>query len=100
MRDTSVTGLQTCALQICTDELEQVPRAELAGDPGCAHTVWMHFGAERGMNAAEDCPVALVIGREEPSPQEIGRASCRERVEMSGGVGALQQAGRRAAAHA
>ena len=55
----------------CTCKLERTLQAELAGNPECAGIVWMHFGAERGMNTAEDCPVALVIGREELPPWAI-----------------------------
>jgi hypothetical protein len=37
----------------------------------------MHFGAERGLNAAERCRAGIVVGREQPSAravEEIARA--------------------------
>src|SRR5262249_56778303 len=57
IRDWSVTGVQTCALPISHD-------AEAQGERHCAE----NGGAGRHHDRAE----------------EIGRASCRERVEISG----------------
>src|SRR5438046_9474760 len=67
IRDWSVTGVQTCALPIW-------PRAA----PGCARA-----------RARRNAPRGSA--RRAPVPGEIGRASCRERVYISVGAGALKK---------
>lgn len=45
---------------------------------------WMHYRAERGLNAGEACSTVLVIGREEPAPwavENIARAFAADRPE-------------------
>ena len=54
-------------LVCCTMELERKLVEEGVLD-GVRH---LHFGEERGLNSAEDCEVALVIGREQPSVAAI-----------------------------
>jgi hypothetical protein len=51
----------------CTMELER----KLAEEGTLDGVTSMHFGAERGMNTAETCLAALVIGREQPSAHAI-----------------------------
>src|SRR5262249_57366227 len=63
IRDWSVTGVQTCALPIFCGAAARTRRPA----PGSG------AGAGRAR------------------PAEIGRASCRERVEMSGGAGSLKK---------
>src|SRR5699024_11687192 len=78
IRDRNVTGVQTCALPICTGSSEspvtpsrgpspeEITRPEL---PTCGMSGWM---------IAWRPPTAWIT-------TEIGRASCRERVEIRGG---------------
>src|SRR5699024_12011573 len=85
IRDRNVTGVQTCALPI-SDEPD---RAQWAGGPGtgrpsrrtcCASTAAAAPGTARPWRRSSPRPPAA----------EIGRASCRERVEIAGAAGALQ----------
>src|SRR5262249_57217314 len=72
IRDWSVTGVQTCALPIShRDEARDIADRERRE----AHQRGEREPAERHRAAAE----------------EIGRASCRERVENSGGDGPLKK---------
>jgi hypothetical protein len=60
-----------------TKELRETLEGELEGRPSCDGIVWMHFGAERGLNAAEGCRAGVVVGREQPSAravEEVARA--------------------------
>ena len=46
--------------------------------------IHLHFNAERGLNLAEDCEVAFVIGREQPKIDEVenwARAFSRDRFD-------------------
>ena len=44
---------------------------KLAEDGALEGILSLHFGAERGVNAAEHCECVLVIGREQPPVAEI-----------------------------
>src|SRR5437762_8646470 len=68
IRDTSVTGVQTCALPICHSSHDG-PR-----------------GVLRGRAVAQD-----LFDRAGKPRRKIGRASCRERVWSSGGAGAVKK---------
>src|SRR5207248_7030644 len=83
--DRTVTGFQTCALPISTafssPRLRQDrPRRDRVDENAVAR----QLERER-FGQADDARLRHVI-RQEP---EIGRASCRERVESSGGAGAV-----------
>src|SRR5207244_8946771 len=92
IRDDLVTGVQTCALPILG---RVVRRQDLAR--------WREARAERrGVGAAVEGVVHraphthVVEGRdariqEEEERPQIGRASCRERVQRAEGAGAVQQ---------
>src|SRR4051794_41276715 len=92
IRDGRVTGVQTCALPIYLDP-------ESLGDGAAALGVEV---VELGREDAGDvlhgpvrhAQVALAEGGRARRPAqsgEIGRASCRERVEISGGGGSLKE---------
>src|SRR5437879_13363610 len=94
IRDTSVTGVQTCALPIY-----QATAAALEAD-------WPR-AAELNQKLVEASPEDLEarnrlgrafieLGRLDEAKAEIGRASCRERGEVAGArVARLQKAGAR-----
>src|SRR5947208_16377362 len=79
IRDDLVTGVQTCALPIYQSDRPRFPRA--ARHPRTARRV-CNDGA--GLSAARRRWIL------HPRDGEIGRASCRERVEMSVGAGGSQ----------
>src|SRR5437879_12988989 len=66
IRGTSVTGVQTCALPICSSDA-----------PG--------FVVNR-VNRPFTLEALRMLDEDEASVEQIGRASCRERVEISGGA--------------
>src|SRR3712207_7280332 len=71
IRDIGVTGVQTCALPILSDE-----------DSGIQYVVPEHLiftATEGGPPPGLGFPGSLLP----PPPVEIGRASCRERVQIS-----------------
>src|SRR5437762_13953796 len=82
IRDTSVTGVQTCALPICdlgvseaeVSEMEKrLAARDLSFDP-----------APEPEDEEPYSPAAYLPAPDaDPAAQEIGRASCRERVEIS-----------------
>src|SRR5437870_12619921 len=76
IRDGHVTGVQTCALPICP-----LSRAIVSSE-GAKLLEWtLKYRGEKPMVAiGEFGPAGLLV-----SSGEIGRASCRERVLMSGG---------------
>src|SRR5262249_59325153 len=76
IRDWSVTGVQTCALPIC------IP----GGRIGRARTRRFHRGI---LDRA--CRHRPVLVRPSGLAPKIGRASCRERGEVSGGGGLLKK---------
>src|SRR4051794_41891114 len=86
IRDGRVTGVQTCALPISRPVVPAAPPPARAGTTG--------RGARRGARRAgahargtHADPHAAAAG----FPLQIGRASCRERVEISGGGVSLKK---------
>src|SRR4051794_41189084 len=79
IRDGRVTGVQTCALPILSSDACELPPASVArvSMPACAAAVTAIW--------ASALRAGLII------VEEIGRASCRERVENSGGAGSLKK---------
>src|SRR5207245_3576752 len=83
IRDATVTGVQTCALPISrTKEDRPIIRR-----PG-----------QRSASPATSLKTTMTASKEHPTRStpprrrnEIGRASCRERVERRAGVGAVEQ---------
>src|SRR2546430_15816310 len=70
IRDLTVTGVQTCALPICGRELAVGGCQRATAGQGC--------GGQRGDPGRTESSSFHVF-----PPTEIGRASCRERVEIS-----------------
>src|SRR5262249_57321658 len=88
IRDWSVTGVQTCALPICLYHLE------FQNTPACARAWQDHwcFGIPDGRDAhPSDVRPGLAGASALWDIPQIGRASCRERVESSGGAGGLEK---------
>src|SRR5262249_58756875 len=98
IRDWSVTGVQTCALPICTEPVKaetpvvpwlpeppagvKVPVPVTTTPAGCA-SAWSKVS---GISRLETIPPALLtLTVRNCNPVQIGRASCREREESSGG---------------
>src|SRR5205807_7506419 len=91
IRDYKVTGVQTCALPIFVGTSRTRPPVLAEG--GCGHLLRgllrrpcprLRQGGRTGPARAYEC----VVLRDEPGPgAEIGRASCRERVERTAGPG-------------
>src|SRR5207248_8369808 len=95
IRDRTVTGVQTCALPI----FGRVEAAVLVGRGQAVRpAVALRDGADdrAGRRVAEDVVVVVVevaghtVHRHGRGAAEIGRASCRERGERSGGGGAFR----------
>src|SRR5205085_4093744 len=99
-RDLTVTGVQTCALPICGrrfDELarDQGGRGEHQADAQAQRRGGDEAGPRRAQLHARCAPPASmgsVIAKVVPTPTwlstrmlQIGRASCRERVEVAVG---------------
>src|SRR5256886_12466799 len=79
IRDLTVTGVQTCALPISGDPT----LAEFVGGPGvptepCRAGAGVLFAKRVQLAAQRPLPIQR-LGRRPPR-EEIGRASCRERV--------------------
>src|SRR5262249_59330224 len=87
IRDWSVTGVQTCALPIFTGHrLAELQR----GVALALHQEVLHWlGDGRRLLATHFCG-PLKVWELSPPPQ-IGRASCRERGEMSGVGGSVKE---------
>src|SRR5207249_9693739 len=87
IRDRNVTGVQTCALPIscCSPNGPAVKKRAFVGPAAAplpkarAHRPSIAIG---GPSAAWSSPCC----RSWPLPWKIGRASCRERVEVGGGA--------------
>src|SRR5699024_11944912 len=77
IRDRNVTGVQTCALPIFRHDDGDVVGADVLDSPRDAPSVPVVVGA-----ASTD---------EGEAGPEIGRASCREREEKSGGAGCREK---------
>src|SRR5699024_11742295 len=77
IRDRNVTGVQTCALPISEGEPFLLEQPLTLRAPELLVNV-LHIGVGEGLFVIK----AGEIGR--VPAQEIGRASCRERVEMGG----------------
>src|SRR5436189_903926 len=91
IRDTSVTGVQTCALPILYDAVvEAVPMA--AGGRNQKKAVVIISDGNDTASRAGVHEVRQLIRNSEVLVYaiEIGRASCRERVEISGVAGAVK----------
>src|SRR5207249_8789303 len=92
IRDRNVTGVQTCALPIYEDDagrvflalLEQVAHARGADAHEHLDKVRARDGEKRHVRLAGDR-----LGQQRLAGSEIGRASCRGRVEVSGVDGEL-----------
>src|SRR4051794_41645652 len=84
IRDGRVTGVQTCALPISLHGVALLPLNVVAREVG--------VGAHDDRVAE---PRRVEVGRrpwqDDPVGEQIGRASCRERGEISGGGGSLKK---------
>src|SRR2546430_9242942 len=77
IRDLTVTGVQTCALPICSEHALQLIE-QIVHEASCPVVALLHApDHEFVLEAAKRGVFAYVTDGE---PQEIGRASCRERV--------------------
>src|SRR5690606_40224084 len=87
IRDFHVTGVQTCALPIClpwwgVSPLREAPRFSAMGRPLRPGRLSWCSGGHGNVPGR---------GPEASAAEEIGRASCRERGERSGGGGGLRR---------
>src|SRR2546430_11939129 len=92
IRDLTVTGVQTCALPICIGALErgageQVQSVAIAEPPVEVDRILERPAQRLRLPATA---VARAV-RPREHRREIGRASCRERGEISGGGGSLKK---------
>src|SRR5260370_13838910 len=78
IRDSSVTGVQTCALPILDSTGE--PRAVFDGDGAQRFQERKAVPASGRQDGRAAQPGELDGNRSDPAGSEIGRASCRERV--------------------
>src|SRR5699024_11946619 len=98
IRARNVTGVQTCALPISPASPTPVLRRHERPWAAVASTGSGSAPARLGRGTAVPVPPRLAaeeMNAREGRP-EIGRASCRERVETEGGAGAGKRGGRRA----
>src|SRR5437762_14370778 len=79
IRDTSVTGVQTCALPISDQGDDAGERDGDENEVGPTQLQGQAPDRPSGNPRSED-------GGGQGQPEQIGRASCRERVTVSGGV--------------
>src|SRR5205807_7839292 len=98
IRDYTVTGVQTCALPI---SIERQKIVALIGPNGAGKTTLFNLVCGflrpdsgkiffKGSDITGIAPHAVCrLGMARTFQIEIGRASCRERVGMSGGAGGL-----------
>src|SRR5437764_2051708 len=91
IRDTSVTGVQTCALPILwlTGPPPQARQAGLMPPANAEHAAGPPAGEEVNSRAGER-PITNGADKEAGRAPEIGRASCRERVEVTVVGGAVK----------
>src|SRR5437762_7615205 len=88
IRDTSVTGVQTCALPISPTGPRRAARApgeRIDGDATPGGARYPRHRTDRG-----DGRAGGTRDRQRDLPQ-IGRASCRERVESAGAAGVVKK---------
>src|SRR5207247_7419905 len=88
IRDPLVTGVQTCALPISDPPLVVYDSPTAGLDPITANTIMELIAKERDVQNTAN----LIVTQRYQDGQlmanfQIGRASCRERVEMSAGSG-------------
>src|SRR5690606_41057158 len=89
IRDFHVTGVQTCALPIFKNTLQEyfdeVHYAQRVDDADWAYELSFERETQVATPDAGDTtikPYAVALFSEDPDLDEIGRASCRERVEI------------------
>src|SRR5207248_4978992 len=89
IRDRTVTGVQTCALPISVVPNPPPPRGGGGGLGTTGAGVARSRDAEVADPPLEPPPLPLLppLPALPPAAAEIGRASCRERVEVAGVVG-------------
>src|SRR5207237_1785239 len=94
IRDSSVTGVQTCALPICARHHAAASLAALRLQARALPRLFQRD--RRGDEAAADRarlsgldPRLVLLGAACRARPQIGRASCRERGENAGGGGAI-----------
>src|SRR5207248_4572046 len=98
IRDRTVTGVQTCALPIFgEDRIDHTPKDETvklkignAFDVVCERKQTDFQRYQLAANTWE-MEYEITLRNHKPTPVKIGRASCRERVEISGGAGSLER---------
>src|SRR5437763_3131235 len=91
IRDTSVTGVQTCALPISPAAIKQWDHAHHVDDPLPSQYLRWLTGMLHG-DPGETLAGGRSIGTEIRARfPEIGRASCRERVQGSVAAGAWER---------
>src|SRR5262249_57097333 len=90
IRDWSVTGVQTCALPIfeCGAGVASVANGSKLMFVDACHS-GTAFNAKLLNDARQQRVIAFMSAG--PNQEEIGRASCRERVEKWGGAGVMIQ---------
>src|SRR5690606_40503983 len=97
IRDFHVTGVQTCALpisEICWPiaALMKPGTAERGSMPCAAAIAPKAIGSAIGPSIALVSQSGIATGHAEAATiKEIGRASCRERVELAVGVGLVKE---------
>src|SRR5207249_9168436 len=90
IRDRNVTGVQTCALPIsCRLGLLRLCQGDAVGAEEAFRLAVASGHAEAAAEAATWLG-GLLARRGHPEAGQIGRASCRERVSVSGGGAALK----------
>src|SRR5207245_6613540 len=96
IRDATVTGVQTCALPISLDGRDQPPEIALGEEILRArlHRLDRDVLADRARDEDKGRVGITRSQQGEGRRAEIGRASCRERVEV-GGVGGVVKTKRR-----
>src|SRR5205809_4195819 len=91
IRDVAVTGVQTCALPICTGGHVTVAADTLAFQvPGCQYGATVSGDPPTSLSGALSCFSGSVSGSWR-AVREIGRASCRERGHESVDARALKR---------
>src|SRR5207248_8946717 len=98
IRDRTVTGVQTCALPICQDVANSIIRkAVLMAHRRSVELISAKlsdadFQALEADHSEWRLPPAVLAVGQIVAKYQIGRASCRERVEVSVGAGAMAKA--------